>query len=116
MCGVGPRPTADLARVVRESPRRIALRPFNGSADSSREFREPSVLGHLATPKPKVSRSTGCAFPSLEQSELHKKEPRRSGAPRLYDYRLGPPLGAGWFLLEPEPEDELGDALWFALG
>ena len=76
-----------------------------------------AIRWSLATPNTKMSRSTGgCAFPSLEQSELHKKEPRRSGAPRLYDYRLGPPLGAGWFLLEPEPDDELGDVLWFALG
>jgi hypothetical protein len=29
---------------------------------------------------------------------------------------FGPLLWASYFLLEPEPDDELGDVLWFALG
>jgi hypothetical protein len=29
---------------------------------------------------------------------------------------FGPLLWVSYFLLEPEPDDELGDVLWFALG
>ena len=53
-------------------------------------------------------RARSCFRPSTLAAE--QKEPRRTG-----------PLGLAscsrrYFLLEPEPDDELGDVLWFALG
>ena len=38
-----------LGRIIREASR-LRCGPFNGSQNSSREFREPSVSCHLATP------------------------------------------------------------------
>ena len=44
-----------------------------------------------------------------------EKSPAKAGLLPL-DYRLDPLLCGGPLLLEPEPDVELGDVFWFALG
>ena len=56
-----------------------------------------------------------CCMTYRVETAEDKKEPRRNGTP---DYPVIDPATADgrYFLLESEPDDELGDVLWFTLG